>query len=77
VDDAHDGPYAREPQVDDLVHLGKALKAHGVRDVLIFGFAVIGHGGARTTKDIDLLIGEKHGLSVRRCRSSVPASADR
>jgi hypothetical protein len=59
VDDAHDGPYAREPQVDDLVRLGKALSAHGVRYVLIGGFAVIAHGGARATKDIDLLIDEK------------------
>ena len=56
MDDAHDGPYAREPQLEDLVRLARALNAHHVRYVLIGGFAVIAHGGARTTKDIDLLI---------------------
>ena len=56
MDDAHDGSYAREPQLDDLVRLARALNAHHVRYVLIGGFAVIAHGGARTTKDIDLLI---------------------
>ena len=56
MDDAHDGPYAREPQLDDLARLARALNAHQVRYVLIGGFAVIAHGGARTTKDIDLLI---------------------
>jgi len=56
VDDAHDGSYAREPQLDDLVRLAKALNAHRARYILIGGFAVIAHGGARTTKDIDLLI---------------------
>jgi hypothetical protein len=58
VDDAHDGPYAREPQLDDLVRLARALNASQVKYVLIGGFAVIAHGGARTTKDIDLLIDE-------------------
>jgi predicted nucleotidyltransferase len=56
VDDPHDGPYAREPQLDDLARLARALNAHSVRYVLIGGFAIIAHGGARTTKDIDLLI---------------------
>jgi hypothetical protein len=36
--------------------LARALNAHHARYVLIGGFAVIAHGGARTTKDIDLLI---------------------
>ncbi len=56
MDDTHDGPYAREPQLDDLARLARSLNAHRVRYVLIGGFAVIAHGGARTTKDIDLLI---------------------
>lgn len=56
MDDPHDGAYAREPQLDDLARLGRALNAHQVRYVLIGGFAVIAHGGARTTKDVDLLI---------------------
>ena len=56
MDDAHDGPYAREPQVEDLARICHALNEAGARYVLIGGFAVIAHGGARTTKDIDLLI---------------------
>ena len=56
MDDAHDGSYAREPQLEDLIRLGRSLNEHAVRYVLIGGFAVIAHGAARTTKDIDLLI---------------------
>jgi hypothetical protein len=56
VDDPHDGAYSREPQLEDLARLGRALNTHRVRYVLIGGFAVIAHGGARTTKDVDLLI---------------------
>jgi hypothetical protein len=56
VDDAHDGPYAREPQVEDLARICRALNDAGARYILIGGFAVIAHGGARTTKDIDLLV---------------------
>ena len=56
MDDPHDGPYAREPQVEDLVRICRALNEAGARYMLIGGFAVIAHGGARTTKDIDLLV---------------------
>lgn len=56
MDDAHDGPHAREPQVEDLVRICRALNEAGARYLLIGGFAVIAHGGARTTKDIDFLI---------------------
>ena len=56
MDDAHDGPYAREPQIEDLVRICQALNDAGARYILIGGFAVIAHGGVRTTKDIDLLI---------------------
>ena len=56
MDDTHDGPYAREPQIEDLVRICRALNEAGARYILIGGFAVIAHGGARTTKDIDLLV---------------------
>jgi hypothetical protein len=49
VDDAHDGGYAREPQVEDVVRICRALNDANARYVLIGGFAVIAHGGARTT----------------------------
>ena len=61
MDDPHDGAYAREPQLDDLARLGRSLNAHRVRYVLIGDFAVIGHGGARTTNDTDLLMDASPG----------------
>ena len=56
MDDTHDGPYAREPQIEDFVRICLALNEARARYILIGGFAVIAHGGARTTKDIDLLV---------------------
>ena len=56
MDDANDGSHAREPQVEDLTRLCRALNAAGARYLLIGGFAVITRGGVRTTKDIDFLI---------------------
>jgi hypothetical protein len=76
VDDAHDGSYAREPQLDDLVRLARALNAHHVRYVLIGGFAVIAHGGARTTKDIDLLI-DAGPENVARVREALQILEDK
>jgi predicted nucleotidyltransferase len=70
VDDAHDGPYAREPQFADLVRICRALNDAGARYVLIGGFAVIAHGGARTTKDIDLLI-DPSPFNVARVREAL------
>jgi hypothetical protein len=70
VDDTHDGPYSREPQLEDLVRLARSLNAHAVRYVLIGGFAVIAHGGARTTKDIDLLI-DADPANVARVRQAL------
>jgi hypothetical protein len=76
VDDAHDGSYAREPQLEDLVRLARALNAHHVRYVLIGGFAVIAHGGTRTTKDIDLLI-DADPENVGRVREALQILEDK
>jgi hypothetical protein len=76
VDDAHDGSYAREPQLDDLVRLARALNEHQARYVLIGGFAVIAHGGARTTKDIDLLI-DAGPENVARVREALQILEDK
>lgn len=56
MDDGHDPPDARAPEPADVARLARALNAAGARYVLIGGFAVIAHGGARFTKDIDLLV---------------------
>ena len=76
MDDAHDGSYAREPQFEDLVRLARALNAHHVRYVLIGGFAVIAHGGTRTTKDIDLLI-DADPENVGRVREALQILEDK
>lgn len=76
MDDAHDGSYAREPQLDDLVRLARSLNANHVRYVLIGGFAVIAHGGARTTKDIDLLI-DPDPANVARVRAALQILEDK
>jgi hypothetical protein len=76
VDDPHDGAYSREPQLEDLARLGRSLNAHHVRYVLIGGFAVIAHGGARTTKDVDLLI-DPEPENVARVREALQVLEDR
>jgi len=37
VDDAYDGPHAREPQIEDLTRICSALNAAGARYLLIGG----------------------------------------
>jgi len=76
VDDAHDGPYAREPQIEDLVRICRALNDAGARYILIGGFAVIAHGGARTTKDIDLLV-DASPENVARVKQALRILEDR
>ena len=76
MDDPDARAYSREPQLDDLARLGRALNAHHVRYVLIGGFAVIAHGGARTTKDIDLLI-DPAPENVARVRNALQVLEDK
>jgi predicted nucleotidyltransferase len=56
VDQDADVPEVRPPTIDDVRRICRALEEAGARYVLIGGFAVILHGGHRTTKDIDLLV---------------------
>ena len=56
MDQEPDVPEVRPPTLDDVCRLCRALEEAGARYVLIGGFAVILHGGERTTKDIDLLV---------------------
>jgi predicted nucleotidyltransferase len=56
VDDEPDVPEVRPPTLEDVRTVCRALQEAGARYVLIGGFAVILHGGERTTKDIDLLV---------------------
>ena len=56
MDDRDDSSYARAPEPADVIRICRALNDAGARYVLIGGFAVIAHGAARFTKDIDLLV---------------------
>jgi predicted nucleotidyltransferase len=76
VDDAHHGSYSREPQIEDLLRICRALNNSGARYVLIGGFAVIVHGGARTTKDIDLLV-DSSPDNVVKIKQALRILADR
>ena len=49
-------PEPRVPQLKDLLSLCRALNGAGARYVIVGGFAVILHGYARGTMDLDLLI---------------------
>jgi hypothetical protein len=72
VDDADDDRSARAPEPDDVIRICRALNEAGARYLLIGGFAVVAHGAARLTKDIDLLVDDaldnvvrvKRGLAV-------------
>ncbi|MEO6214177.1 MAG: nucleotidyl transferase AbiEii/AbiGii toxin family protein [Vicinamibacterales bacterium] len=72
MDARDDSAYARAPEPEDVVRLCRALNEADARYVLIGGFAVIAHGAARFTKDVDLLVDDapdnikriKRGLSV-------------
>lgn len=76
MDDSHDGPYAREPRIEDLTRICQALNGAGARYLLIGGFAVIARGGARTTKDIDFLI-DASAENVARVKSALRILQDR
>lgn len=56
MDEEPDVPEVRPPTIDDVRRICRALDEAGARYVLIGGFAVILHGGERTTKAIDLLV---------------------
>jgi hypothetical protein len=77
MDAESDGPLSRAPELEDLVALCRSLNREGVRYLLIGGFAVVLHGFARTTKDIDLLIdaSDENVAAVKRALSSLPDNA--
>ena len=56
MDEADDGLHVRAPTIEDVSRLCRSLNETSARYILIGGFAVIAHGGGRTTKDIDFLV---------------------
>lgn len=77
MDDQNDREYSRAPELEDLVNLCRYLNAEGVRYVVIGGFAVILHGAARTTKDIDLLVdpSPENIKKVKKAMAHLPDNA--
>jgi hypothetical protein len=75
VDERDDAAYARAPEPEDLVRLCRALNEAGARYVLIGGFAVIAHGAARFTKDIDLLVDDSPD-NIARVKTALGVLAD-
>lgn len=76
MDEPDDRGYARTPLLEDLVRICRALNEAGARYVLIGGFAVIAHGGVRTTRDIDLLV-EDSPENIARVRIGLDVLADK
>jgi len=64
------GQYSRIPTIDDLITLCRNLNEHGVKYVIIGGFAVIRHGYIRATGDIDLLV-ENTKENIERIRKAL------
>ncbi|MGH9312679.1 MAG: nucleotidyl transferase AbiEii/AbiGii toxin family protein [Vicinamibacterales bacterium] len=75
MDDAAERGHARAPLPEDLARICRALNDAGARYLLIGGFAVIAHGGARTTRDIDLLVDDSPE-NVARLRSALSVLTD-
>ena len=76
MDDPNDRAHARAPRLEDLVRICRSLNAAGARYLLIGGFAVIAHGGLRTTKDIDFLVDDAPE-NVARVRIGLEILADK
>lgn len=77
MDDATNGSYSRAPEVEDLLRLCQSLNKHGVKYILIGGFAVILHGSVRGTKDIDLLVDSsvENIQKIKRAMAHLPDNA--
>ena len=77
MDDESDRAFSRAPELEDLLALCRALRAEGVRYLLIGGFAVILHGFVRTTKDIDLLVdpSDENVAAIKRALGTLPDNA--
>ena len=75
MDEDPDVPQVRPPTIDDIRRICRALDEAGAHYVLIGGFAVILHGGLRTTKDIDLLV-DPEPANVERLKRALSILED-
>lgn len=77
MDDQKNGEYSRTPVFEDLISLCKSLNKEGASYIVIGGFAVILHGFARGTKDIDFLvdIAPENIRKIKKALSIMPDNA--
>jgi hypothetical protein len=76
ADQATGKPQPRVPTRQDLVRIARSLNDHGVRYAIIGGMAMIHHGFARGTVDIDLLV-DPAAENVERIRQALAILEDR
>lgn len=77
MDDQKNGEYSRTPVFEDLISLCKSLNKEGAGYIVIGGFAVILHGFARGTKDIDFLVdtAPENIRKIKKALSIMPDNA--
>ena len=76
MDEAADGPaIPRQATPEDVALIARRLAEEQVEYVLIGGFAMLLHGSARPTQDIDLLV-DPSPKNVERIRRALSVLAD-
>ena len=75
MDDADDGLDVRAPTLEEVVRICRSLNENAARYVLIGGFAVIAHGGGRTTKDIAFLV-DSSPENIARVKAALGVLSD-
>jgi hypothetical protein len=70
---------SRPPTIEDLLHLCRELNRAGASYIVIGGMAIIHHGFARATEDIDLLVdsSSENQALVRQALMTLPDQAVR
>lgn len=76
MDDRKNGKFARAPEVEDMIKVCRALNEHGIKYLLVGGFAVILHGIARGTKDIDFIV-DTSIENIRKIKSALSFLPDK
>src|SRR2546429_702878 len=77
MDSPNDNPplEPRLPDTDDLIFLCRRLNEAGAKYIVVGGFAMIQHGFARATEDIDLLI-DTSPENIARVKAAMMALPD-
>lgn len=75
MDDQNNREYSRTPEFEDLLKLCRSLNERGVKYIVIGGFAVMFHGFARNTKDVDLLV-DSSELNVKKIKQAMSILSD-